>query len=172
MPLSWMVQTAPKASPNLAQTLLGHKGLEMSAEGALLRAVALGTQVFAAGVSRLSRWGFSRALTSSSANPLWFLSDGRAAVREAVLGPEAPCPWRRRAARRREEEAGMWHRSGDCPLLSWPRDPAPPVALGWQLLLLLRNRVGQQPQAPSSTHSKASLKLFGHSACGTLNGFF
>lgn len=84
------MQTAPKASPNLAQTLLGHKGLEMAAEGALLRAVALGTQVFAAGVSRLSRWGFSHALTSSSANPLWFVSDGRAAVREAVLGPEAP----------------------------------------------------------------------------------
>lgn len=90
MPLSWMVQTAPKASPNLAQTLLGHKGLEMAAEGASLRAVALGTQVSAEGVSWLSRWGFSHALISSSANPLWFLSDGRAAVREAVLGPEAP----------------------------------------------------------------------------------
>lgn len=159
------MQTAPKASPNLAQTLLGHKGLEMAAEGALLRAVALGTQVFAAGVSRLSRWGFSHALTSSSANPLWFLSGGRAAVREAVLGPEAPmspaetgCSQEGRRGRHGAPQRGL--------------SPAPPVALGWQLLLLLRNRVGQQPQAPSSTRSKASLKLFGHSACGTLNGFF
>lgn len=58
----------------------------------------------------------------------------------------------------------MWRYSGD-------RDLAPPVPLGQQLLLL-GNTAGLQLQAPSSTRSEASLKLFGHSACGTLNGFF
>lgn len=129
------MQTAPKASPNRAWSLLAMKGWRW-----LQREYRCGRGALAAWVSPCVPLGVFFCFC-------FFL--GEPPAERQRLEPKALCLWRSWALSRREEAASLLG-----PSLAEPAPGTEGACSG--------SRAGLQPPALLSTRSKASLKLFGH----------